>query len=169
MNNAPHEFALLHINALAREFVGQHKIALDYYVTMLARAQTWKNQAYECMTFYEIGRVQVHTEDYSEAIANFGQAASLSRQTMNPYYEAQVEAALGMTYRLIREYDEALSHYMAARSLYDALDDDAKTSQMTQAIVLTYLNRFLDRVLRFLGIRSKTKSAVDEAPENDEP
>jgi tetratricopeptide (TPR) repeat protein len=168
IGNAPHEFALLHMNALSREIIGQSEKALDYYGIMLSRAQLWNNRAYEGMTFYEIGRINIHSENYTEAIDNFGQALLLSRETMNPFYEAQIEAALGMTYRLLHDYELALTHYMAARNLYDALDDDTRTSHMTQAILLTYINRIVDRLLRFLGIRRKDNQATDEATENDD-
>ncbi|MDQ7023942.1 MAG: tetratricopeptide repeat protein [Anaerolineae bacterium] len=165
MDCAPHEFALLHMNAITRERVGQDDIALDYYLTMVNRAQTWENRAYEALTFYEIGRMYTRSKEYNESIDNFGHALLISRETMNPFYEAQVESAMGMTYALMHDYESALSHYMAARTLYDALGDDSRTSSLTQTILLTYINRLIDRILRFLGVR---QSSVEETSGNDD-
>ena len=145
--------------------LGQFDIAQDYFDTMLNRAQTWKNRAYEGMTFYELGRLHLASKRYSVAIANFDHAWLISRETMNPFYEAQTEAALGYAYSLIHEYKLALERYMAARMLYDALEDDARMSDMTRAIMMTYINRFIHGVLTFLGIRSKSS---DTASENDD-
>jgi two-component system NarL family sensor kinase len=167
MRIAPHEFTVLHMQGLIRLNVGHYEIAQDYYETMLTRAQTWKNRAYEGLAFYELGRLHIQGEHYDEAIANFQQAWHISRETMNPFHEAQTEAALGIAYGLKHEYNEALSHYMAARTLYDALDDDTRVSEMTRAIVLTYINRIVYGILRFLGLRREPNAdtATDDKSE----
>lgn len=165
MRCAPHEFTILHMLGLTRMHVGQYDIAQDYYETMLSRAQTWKNRSYEGLAFYELGRLHIQGEHYDEAIANFDQAWLISRETMNPFHEAQTEAALGISYSLKHEYNPALAHYMAARTLYDALDDDARMSDMTRAIVMTYINRIIHGILRFLGLRGEPS---EDTPADDD-
>jgi tetratricopeptide (TPR) repeat protein len=160
---APDEFTALYFLGVVRRRDGQYDIAQDYYETMLVRAQTWKSRAYEGFSFYELGRLHIYSEAYDEALANFEQALLIQRETMNPFYEAQTEAAIGTTYAMKREYDVALSHYMAARILYDALDDGRRVGEMTRTIVFTYISRFVDGVLRFLGVRG------DDQPDDSEP
>ena len=127
-----------------------------------------ENRAYEGLAFYELGRLHIQGEHYEEAIASFEQALLISRETMNPFHEAQTEAALGISYSLKHEYNEALSHYMAARTLYDALDDDTRMSDMTRQIILTYINRIVHNILRFLGLRREPNAdtATDDESEN---
>lgn len=162
---ATHEFTALFFLGLTRMRVNQFDIAQDYFDTMLNRAQTWKNRAYEGMTFYELGRLHLASLRYNLAIANFDQAWLISRETMNPFYEAQTEAALGYAYSLKHEYQLALKRYIAARTLYDALEDDSRMSDMTRAIVMTYINRFIHGILTFFGLRSDSS---DSSSENDD-
>jgi tetratricopeptide (TPR) repeat protein len=120
---------------------------------MLNRAQEWRARSYEGIAFYQLGLVAAQQEDFDQALEYFSQALVISRETMNPYREAYIEQALGMLCALQHDYDGALNHYASARSLYDALDYGSHTREMTQRLVLTHLNRLLDRLLRFLGLR----------------
>jgi len=157
----PHEFIALYWLGSANIERRKFEIAQDYYATMLQRAQTWHSRPYEATAFYNLGTLNLIFNRYGEAIANYEQAISISQETMNPFHEARAEQAMGAAYTGSRLYDDALGHYMKAQSLYDALDYPERVRDMQKAILMTYLMRLVDGVLRFFGIRQ-------EAPQDDD-
>ncbi len=159
-NSAPQEYSALNQLGRAHERRGEYEAAQGYYETMLNRAQEWNNRAYESAAFYALGQVALAQNELDIAVDRFQEAGAIARETMNPFREAQVEYALGTVYSHKRDYKEAISHYMAARSIYDALDQTRRARNLLTTIVITYLNQLLDRLMRALGLRSDDDSQL---------
>jgi len=151
----PQEFIALYRMGNTHRLQANYPAAQEFFETMLQKAQIWKNRPYEAISFYELGRLHLYTAAYDEALVNLEQALLINRETMNPFSEAQAETVMGYVCSLQHDYDAALDHYMAARVLYDALDDPSHARAMMQAIVITYISRFFDRILRFFGLRKR--------------
>lgn len=160
-NCVPHEFLTLYWLGAAWGQQGDYDRAHDCYEQMLNRAQTWRNRAYEATAFYNLGTLHYHEAKFDEAIADYQQAASISRETMNPFHEAQAEQAIAAAYYADRRYDDALQHFMMARTLYDALDNTTKVRSVTVTIIMTYIARLVDKILRWIGIRTDSTSPPD--------
>lgn len=163
----PHEFTALYSLGVARLNQGQIAAAQDYYDTMLQRAQTWKSREYEGAAFFNLGTLLLVDERYDDAIANYTNAVTISRETKNPFYEARAEQAIGLVHRLEQRYDDALEHYQMARALYLSLDNELQASDMMRAIVLTYIARVVDNLLRMVGLR-KNPAALQDNDQSDE-
>jgi len=153
--SAPQEFSALYQLGNVYAKLGDFDTTRDYYESMLNRAQEWRNRAYESAAFFALGQLGLTENELDDAIADFNEAGIIARETMNPFREAQVEYALGTVYSLKHEYKQAISHYMAARSIYDALDQTRKARNLLTTIVITYLNQLVDRLMRAIGLRSE--------------
>jgi tetratricopeptide (TPR) repeat protein len=153
--SVPHQFAILFTIGRASETQGLMEQAAEHYNTMLIRAQEWQTRAYEGMAFFNLGVLAFNRKHYDDALANLEQALMIARETQNPFQEAQVEQILGLSYSMLQDWENTLDHYMAARSLYDALDNEHMVRQMMQAIVLTYLQGIVAKLLGWLGLAKK--------------
>ncbi|MCA9912727.1 MAG: hypothetical protein KC496_05245, partial [Anaerolineae bacterium] len=157
-HSAPQEFSALYQLGNAYAKLQEYDTTRAHYETMLNRAQEWRNRAYESAAFFALGQLGLTENRLDDAIADFNEAGLIARETMNPFREAQVEYALGSVYALKHEYKEAIQHYMAARSIYDALDQTRKARNLLTTIVMTYLSQLLDRFMRAIGLRSEDDS-----------
>jgi tetratricopeptide (TPR) repeat protein len=155
LRSVPHEFTAYY--RMGRLYEGQSRLddAARVYGEMLERAQTWGARAYEGVAFFNLGISAYARQHHDDAIANFQHALSIARETKNPYQEAQIEQAMGVAYTVVKDWDSALSHYMAARTLYDALDSRVMANSLLQNIVLIYINRLWERLLRLIGFGAK--------------
>lgn len=151
----PHQFAILLSMGRSAETQGSLEEAAEHYNTMLIRAQEWQTRAYESIAFFNLGVLAFNRKHFDDALANLEQALMIARETKNPSQEAQTEQILGLTYSMLQDWDKTLDHYMAARTLYDALDNSHMVSQMGQAILLTYLRRIVATFLSWLGLGKK--------------
>lgn len=158
LNAAPQEFSALYQLGNTYAKLQEFDATRDYYEVMLNRAQEWRNRAYESAAFFALGQLGLTENELDEAIADFSEAGIIARETMNPFREAQVEYALGTVCATKREYKQAIQHYMAARSIYDALDQTRQARNLLTTIVITYLNQLLDRLMRAIGLRSEDDS-----------
>lgn len=159
--SVPHEFTALHRLGRALERRTSYERAAQTYSIMLERAQEWKIRTYEGIAFFNLGVLAYVRTHYDDAIANLDQALMIARETNNPFQEASIERVLGENYIKLNEFDEALSHYMAARAIYDALDNQAGVATMLRKIVMTYVERLIASVLSFLGLRSDDDTPTD--------
>lgn len=153
--SVPHEFSALRRLGKAYQKQEAYDRAAQYYAVALERAQEWQARTYEGFAFYTLGTLAQFREHYDDAVANYEQALIITRETKNPFQEAQTERALGESYLAMRDFESALDHYMAARTLYDALDSPL-TTLLVQQILRVYLQRVLDQVLRWLGLRDSS-------------
>lgn len=160
----PQEFATLYLLGWVQQNYGHYKAAHDYFETMLVRAQTWRARAYEAVAFSYLGGLAHQQGEHDEAIANFTQALQIAREMMNPFQEAHYCTWLGSIYATKRDYETALDYYATAHTLYDALEYDKEVQTVRRYIIMTYLWRLLDGVLRLIGLRRPP--AADE-PEDD--
>lgn len=151
--SVPHEFAALRQLAITYQRQEAYDRAAQYFGLALERAQEWRARAYEGMAFYALGTLAEKRAHYDDAIANFEQALLITRETKNPFQEAQTERALGECYLAMKDFDAALDHFMAARTLYDALDSATMTNMLFQKIVGVYIQRLVDQLLRLVGLR----------------
>jgi tetratricopeptide (TPR) repeat protein len=151
LRSVPHEFTAYY--RMGRVYEGQSKLdeAAKVYGDMLERAQSWGAKSYEGVAFFNLGISAYARQHHDDAIANFQQALNISRETKNPYQEAQIEQAMGVAYSVVHDWDSALSHYMAARSLYDSLESHAMSNSLLQNIFLIYCNRIWEGFLKFIG------------------
>jgi tetratricopeptide (TPR) repeat protein len=150
----PDQFMILFWMGRSAEIRGEAEQAGEHYNTMLIRAQEWQARPYEGIAFFNLGILAFNRHQFDDAIANLEQALMIARETKNPYQEAQIEQILGATYSRLHDWDSTLDHYMAARTLYDALDNHFMVNQMMQAILMTYLRRILAQILAWLGFGS---------------
>ncbi len=159
--SVPDEFRAM--NRLGRALEGQEALerAAQYYSTMLEQAQLWDAHAYEGIAFFNLGILAYNRKHYDDAILNFEQALTIARQTKNPFQEAQTEQVIGSCYLNQNQFEPALDHYMAARSIYDALDNDVMRNTMLQRIIVTYFQRLFIKVMRFLGVAPSNDSDMD--------
>lgn len=155
LRSVPHEFTAYY--RMGRVYEGQSRQdeAARVYGEMLARAQAWGARAYESVAYFNLGISAYARQHHDDAIANFEQALGIARETKNPYQEAQIEQAMGVAYTVVHNWDAALRHYMAARSIYDALDSHAMANSLLQHIILIYFNRIWERLLRWVGFGAK--------------
>jgi len=151
--SVPHEFTALYRLGRALEKQGALERAAQYYGLMLERAQEWRVRSYEGVGFFNLGILAYHRAHHDDAIANLEQALMIARETKNPFQEAQIEQTLAANYLVMDNFDDSLEHYKAARSLYDALDNRPSANRVAQKILLVYIERLLDNVLRWLGLR----------------
>ncbi|MEL6524609.1 MAG: tetratricopeptide repeat protein [Chloroflexota bacterium] len=151
--SVPHEFAALRRLGITYQRQQAYDRSAQYFGLALERAQEWRAQSYEGAAFYALGVLAQIREHYDDAIANFEQTLLITKQTKNPFQEAQTERALGDCYLAQKNFDEALDHFMASRTLYDALDSTTMTNMLFQKIVGVYIQRLVDQVLRLIGLR----------------
>lgn len=152
--SVPDEFTALY--RLGRAFEQRKSLerSAQYYGMMLEQAQTWRARSYEGFAFFNLGLLAHHRKHYDDAISNLEQAIAIARETKNPYQEAQIEQVLGATCLESKDYNSALDHYMAARSLYDSLDNAYMANQLLQQMIIVYLQRLLNNVLQWIGLRN---------------
>jgi tetratricopeptide (TPR) repeat protein len=155
VRSVPHEFTALYRLGRVYETKAELDEAARVYGDMLERAQSWGARSYEGVAFFNLGISAYGRQHHDDAVANFEQALGIARETKNPYQEAQIEQALGAAYSHSHDWDAALSHYMAARSLYDSLDNHAMANSLLQSILLIYVNRLWAKLLSILGFGSK--------------
>lgn len=151
----PHQFAILSSMGRSAETQGLLEEATEHYDTMLIRAQEWQTRAYEGIAFFNLGLLAFSRKHFDDALANLEQALVIARETKNPSQEAQIEQILGLTYSMLQDWDKTLDHYMAARTLYNALDNSHMVNQIRQAILFIYLRRIVATVLEWLGLNEK--------------
>ncbi|MEM9952194.1 MAG: tetratricopeptide repeat protein [Chloroflexota bacterium] len=159
--SVPDEFRAIYRLGHAYEERTLLEQATQYYGIMLERAQDWNARPYEGIAFFNLGILAYNRIHYDDAIANFEQALTIARETNNPFQEAQTEQVLGSCYLNMNDFEHALDHYMAARSIYDSLDNRYMMSIMLQRIVTTYFQRLLTQVMRWLGLTQADDSDVD--------
>jgi tetratricopeptide (TPR) repeat protein len=162
IHSVPDQFVILCRMGRSLEMQSKIEEAAEHYNAMLIRAQEWQTRAYEGLGFFNLGTLALNRQHYDDAIANLDQALIIARETKNPYHEAKIEEVLGVTYSKLQEWNSTLDHYMAARTLYDALDNEYMVNQMMQAILLTYFRRIMATILHWLGIGKK--EATDTPP-----
>jgi|GEM_PF-6716082 len=150
--SVPHEFTAIYRLGRALERNQALDRAAQYYGMMLERAQEWRARSYEGVSFFNLGILAYNRTHYDDAIANFEQALVIARETNNPFQEAQAEQVIASSYVNLGNLDEALGHYMSARSIYDSLDNGYMSNIMLQRIVMLYIQRFFNRVLRWIGL-----------------
>jgi tetratricopeptide (TPR) repeat protein len=155
LRSVPHEFTALYRLGRVYESKIQLEEAAQIYGDMLQRAQIWDARSYEGVAFFNLGILAYGRQAHDDAVANLEQALIIARETKNPYQEAQIEQALGATYSHNHNWDAALGHYMAARSLYDSLDNSAMANSLLQSILLIYVNRLWSKLLSILGLGTK--------------
>lgn len=159
ISHIPEQFTILFWMGRSAEIRGDTEQAGEHYNTMLIRSQEWQTRAYEGIAFFNLGILAFNRQHYDDAVSNLDQSLMIARETKNPYQEAQIEQVLGATYSRLQDWDSTLDHYMAARTLYDALDNHQMVNQMMQAILMTYLRRFVAQVLSWLGIGKERDSS----------
>jgi tetratricopeptide (TPR) repeat protein len=155
VRSVPHEFTALYRLGRLYETKVQLDAAAKVYGDMLERAQAWGARSYEGVAFFNLGISAYGRQHHDDAVANFEQALGIARETKNPYQEAQIEQALGAAYSHVQNWDAALGHYMAARSLYDSLDNSVMANSLLQSIFLIYVNRLWAKLLSMLGLGSQ--------------
>lgn len=165
-NVVPQEFGTLMLLGLAQQDYGHYKNAFDYYETMLLRAQTWNARAYEAVAFSYLGGLAQHQGEHDSAVDNFANALNIAQRTMNPFQEAHYATRLGLTFNAMHEYDNALHYFIMAHTLHDALENDKETRNVRNYIIMTYLLRLVDGVLRFIGLR-RTAQEINEINDVD--
>lgn len=151
--SVPHEFTAIYRLGRALEKQGAWERAAQYYSMMLERAQEWRSRPYEGVAFFNLGILAYHRQHYDDALANYEQALVIARETKNPFQEAQTEQAIAKSYLASSDFDRALDHYMAARTLYDALDNSVMANLMLRKMITVYLQRLLNNILTWVGIR----------------
>lgn len=159
--SVPHEFTAIYRLGRALEKQGAWERAAQYYSMMLERAQEWRSRPYEGVAFFNLGILAYHRQHYDDAVANYEQALVIARETKNPFQEAQVEQAIAKSYLASSDFDRALDHYMAARTLYDALDNSLMTNLMLRNMITVYLQRLLNNILTWVGIRQSESNNND--------
>lgn len=162
ISSVPDQFMILFRLGRAAEMQAIIEQAAEHYNVMLVRSQEWQTRAYEGLAFFNLGVLAYNRKHFDDALANLEQSLLIARETKNPYQEAQIEQVLAVTYSSLHHWEQALDHYMAARSLYDALDNRQMAGQMMQAILMTYLRRFFDTILKWLGLGQKDDTTPPE-------
>lgn len=148
----PHQF--LAWQQLGRSWVRheQYETAQSHYADMLQQTQMWQIPAYEGDVFSAMAQLAFQQEDYTQSIHHYEQALHIAQETNNPFEEARLSHQLAQNYLALQQYERALDYYMAARSVYDALDDNAMATTMLSGIIHVYLRRLIDQVLSWLGL-----------------
>lgn len=163
VHSIPDQFVIIFWMGRTAEMRGEMEQAGEHYNTMLIRAQEWQTRTYEGLAFFNLGILAYHRHHYDDALANLNQSLMIARETKNPYQEAQIEQLLGMTSSQLQDWDSTLDHFMAARTLYDALENQHMVNQMMQSILMTYVRRFFAKILSWLGIGGTDDTAPPEA------
>lgn len=160
--SVPHEFTAIYRLGRMLERNNALERAAQYYSMMLERAQEWRARSYEGVSFFSLGILAYNRHHYDDAIANFEQALFIARETNNPFQEAQAEQVIASSYVNLGNLDEALGHYMAARSIYDSLDNRSMANTMLQRIVMLHIQRFFARIMRWIGFDKTDDSHTDD-------
>ena len=160
--SVPHEFTAIYRLGRALEERGSLDLAAQYYGNMLDRAQKWAARSYEGVAFFNLGILAYNRKHFDDAIANFEQSLAIARETKNPFQEAQAEQVIGSCYFKMSDYDRALDHYMAARSIYDSLENQFMANSVLQRIVRVYFQRVLANIMRWLGLRNGDDSNTED-------
>ncbi len=160
--SVPHEFTAIYRLGRALEERGSLDLAAQYYGNMLDRAQKWGARSYEGIAFFNLGILAYNRKHFDDAIANFEQSLAIARETKNPFQEAQAEQVIGSCYFKMSDFEQALDHYMAARSIYDSLDNQYMATAVLQRIVIVYFQRFLANIMRWLGFGSGDDSNTED-------
>lgn len=161
-HSVPHEFTALQRLGRALEEDKSLDRAAQYYGNMLDRAQKWGARSYEGVAFFNLGILAYNRKHFDDAISNLEQALMIANETKNPSQEAQVEQFIGACYFNMGDYNQALDHYMSARSIYDSLDNHVLANSVLQHIVMVYFQRFFANILRWLGIRKENTSDAED-------
>lgn len=82
----------------------------------------------------------------------------MARQQQNPALQAEGQMLAAAAFMQVHEYDKAIAALHAARQVFAALDEDAQSQRLLFEIVLAYLLRGVDLLLRLLGLRRRPAS-----------
>lgn len=161
--SVPDEFIAIRRLGRALEENKSPDRAAQYYGNMLDRAQKWGARSYEGVAFFNLAVLAYNRKHFDDAIANFEQALAIARETKNPSQEAQAEQVIGACYFNMSDFNQALDHYMAARSIYDSLDNQVLANLVLQRIIMVYFQRFFVNILRWFGFRSDEGSNTEDS------
>lgn len=124
----------------------------DALATMAARHQ---HPLLEMRAQHALGDLALESDQPLVAAEAYDLLIQMARQQQNPALQAVGQMQAAVAFMQAHEYDKAIAALNDARRVYVSVEEDAQSQRLLFEIVLAYLLRGVDLLLRLLGLRRR--------------
>lgn len=154
------EFMALYGLGIAHMTAGNYDLGRDAFDAMMLLAERTETPMYQASASVNLGRLHHTLGEHHIAQDYFIRALDLSRRFNNPTHESIALLWLATCQTALHDYTAARDYYDQARRVNESLNNDSRVRRISFAIIWTYFEEALHRLLRLVGLRRPDSSGT---------